>query len=193
MKTYQSTPRNKKNLLKRNLYIVLIAVAVIAVATGVTLGVILNKPNDRPVATTTVFTLPLEEFTVAQEVRLDGFVYNPTLNEWRTVTGMTFAAEAGQDVNAIANGTIVSIDDTLLDGRAIVVEHSGGFVSVYKSLDKSQDTSLKVGDEVTADTVLGKTSNMMTTNAHFGNQLYLELKKDDKFVDPVAYLPQIDK
>ncbi|MCL2598344.1 MAG: M23 family metallopeptidase [Firmicutes bacterium] len=203
MKTYQSTSSTtalKRRATRKALYIGVVIFAILAIVTTVTLGVVLNRDNtpaggdpDVPTNTKPVFVLPLDEFTVAQEVNFEEFVYNPSLNAWRTVTGMTFASDAGTDINAVCDGKIIGIVDTVLDGRAITVEHTAGYISIYKSLDMSEATTLQVGQTIKAGQKLGTTSNSMQANAHFGNQLYLQLKQDGKFIDPASVLPAIDK
>lgn len=180
------------------MHIVLFVLTIAVVATAITLGIVLPRKSsggnpDVPTVTQPAFVLPLEEFSIAQEVNLGKFIYNPSLNQWTTVTGMTFGANAGEEVKAIMDGKIIKVADSLLDGRAVVIEHTNGFVSVYKSLGKVEEETLEIGQEVTAGTTIGITSDSMAANKHFGNQLYLQLKKDDKFVDPVDYLPQINK
>ncbi len=198
MKTYSGSGK-AKNPKKTKLMYWLVAVAsVVVIAVTVTLAVVFSGKKDVPVVVPPVddppvidtgsdeikFGLPVENGTVIREAALTTLVYMPSLNMWKTHTGVDFAAAENAPVMAVADGKVTAVEETTLEGVVVTIEHKDGFVSVYKSLASA---SVKVGDEVTLGSSVGVAGNMMT-EASDNVHVHLELSVNGEIVDPLEYI-----
>jgi murein DD-endopeptidase MepM/ murein hydrolase activator NlpD len=207
MRTYQSGTK-EKNVRKNNkklIYSILLAVSLAAIATVITLSVVLGGPKPLPVleepdpsqpvdtvpdVTAPEFKAPLASFTVTAQASLTRLVYSSSMNYWKTHNGVDLAAEAGATVMSVSAGTVTSVQHTVLEGSVVAVTHGDGLVSYYKGLDS--DVSVSVGDAVSAGTRLGTLSGAgMALEHDEGPHLHLEMKLNGKFVDPAVYLPEL--
>lgn len=112
----------------------------------------------------------------------DGYVsqgFDPSRNHF----GMDFAGKRGTPVYAAAEGRVVFAGWTYQDGNMLVLQHSGGFVTVYKhaqALLRSDQMNVKRGEPVALLGSSGKTS--------LGPHLHFEVWKDGVPQDPNQYL-----
>lgn len=120
----------------------------------------------------------LEQFT---EVLL----YNNALSDWRTHSGVDFAAEEGCSVSAAAQGVIDAIYDNEM-GTCVEMSHAGGFVTKYMGLNGTEDIS--VGSEVNSGEVIGTVGECRGENVTEPH-LHFEMYKNGEAVNPTDYLP----
>jgi hypothetical protein len=112
----------------------------------------------------------------------DGFVtqgFDPSRNHF----GMDFAGKRGTPVYAAAEGHVVFSGWTYQDGNIIIIQHGGGFVTVYKhnqALLRSVQARVNRGEPIALLGTSGKTS--------LGPHLHFELWKDGVALDPNQYL-----
>ena len=130
------------------------------------------------------FGLPVENGTVIREAALDTLVYMPSLNMWKSHNGVDFAAAENAPVLAVADGKVVSVEETTLEGVVVSIEHKDGIVSVYKSLSSA---SVKAGDEVTLGTAIGVAGTMLT-EASDNVHVHLEMTVNGEIVNPLEYV-----
>ena len=129
--------------------------------------------------------LPVSGQTVAGYA-MDCLSYNVTTRDWRVHNGIDIAAEAGTPVCAAADGKVYTTyeDDTM--GTTVVIHHTGGYVTVYSSLD----SALKVspGDTVTVGQTIGTVGNTALLENAIGDHVHFSVLCNDKSVDPVEFL-----
>lgn len=112
----------------------------------------------------------------------DGFVsqgFDPSRNHF----GIDFAGKRGTPVYAAAEGCVVFAGWTYQDGNMIIIQHSGGFVTVYKhtqALLRTVQAGVKRGEPIALLGSSGKTS--------LGPHLHFEVWKDGVPQDPNHYL-----
>ena len=131
------------------------------------------------------FTFPVGG-EILKEYAKDNLIYSETLDEWTTHLGIDFKAEKTEVVKASADGIIKSIKNDPRYGLTIVIEHAGGFESVYASLLSSEFVT--VGEEVKQGDSIGTIGNTATFEIADETHLHFEIKKDGKNVDPSIYL-----
>jgi murein DD-endopeptidase MepM/ murein hydrolase activator NlpD len=140
-----------------------------------------SEGNKKPTKT----TLPVTGQTVAGYA-MDCLSYNPTTRDWRVHNGIDIAAEAGTPVFAAADGTVYTAyqDDTM--GATVVIHHTGGYVTVYSSLD----SALKVspGDTVTVGQTIGAVGNTALLESAIGDHVHFSVLCNDESVDPMEFL-----
>ena len=204
--------------LKKNIYYILMVVAVLAIISMIVVAAVMSnkaeKPVDGPVINTpsepeennkpSDVVKPEEKpkpiFIIDKPVMTDNLglnfsdeqlVFHPTQGAWKTHLGIDYMAKAGTDVMAVFDGKVASIDTDGYTGTTMVVEHMDGFKSVYKLMNK--DTKFKVGESVKKGDVIGTIGNTSTYEVKQGEHLHFELMKDGKLVDPNLYFKGGDK
>ncbi|MFA6002604.1 MAG: peptidoglycan DD-metalloendopeptidase family protein [Elusimicrobiota bacterium] len=105
---------------------------------------------------------------------------NSELNTWVIHQGVTFATGAGAAVAAVDSGQIIYAGPFRSYGKVVIVDHGGGFFSIYGELG---DIIKAKGSEVAAGEALGKAGG----SAEKGT-LYLELRRGTAALDPMAWL-----
>lgn len=95
--------------------------------------------------------------------------------------GLFIKAVEGAEVRAVATGRVVFADWLRGFGNLMIVDHGGGYMSLYGS---NQSLLKRVGDEVKAG------DNIATAGNSGGNEesgVYFELRKQSKPFDPLAW------
>ena len=107
---------------------------------------------------------------------------NPYVQNAEAHDGVDFVADRGTPVLAAADGKVRTAAFSAALGNYVVIDHDGGFSTVYACLAEAQAAA---GDEVNAGTQIGTVgSSGMATGPH----LHLELWLDDAPIDPVPYM-----
>ena len=96
------------------------------------------------------------------------------------------AVEEGSEVYAVMDGVIKEVTYNYLMGNIVKLDVGGGIVVVYASL--ASDIPVKVGDQVTKGSVIGKASATAKSESVDGPHLHLEVLLDNESVDPNIYL-----
>jgi murein DD-endopeptidase MepM/ murein hydrolase activator NlpD len=97
--------------------------------------------------------------------------------------GIDIGAAPGTAVHAARNGTVIYSDTLRGYGNVVIVEHEGGYATVYAH---NQENVVHAGDHVRqGDTVarLGNTGRTSGPNLHF------EVRKDNIARNPIYFLP----
>jgi septal ring factor EnvC (AmiA/AmiB activator) len=113
---------------------------------------------------------------------VDGKVLRPfgrerdqQLGTWTVRQGVVFASAAGASVGSIAPGSVIFAGPFRSYGKVVIVDHGGGFFSVYGEL--GQIVKAK-GDSVKASEKL----------ATAGEHVYLEIRRGAEALDPADWL-----
>ncbi len=122
---------------------------------------------------------------VVMDYAMDCLAYNPTTRDWRTHSGVDFAAQVGTPVKAAAAGTVYTVyqDDTM--GYTVVIRHIDGFVTTYASL--SEDTQVAAGDVVTMGQIIGYAGTSALLETALGDHVHFSVTCDGETVDPEAF------
>ena len=208
MRTYQSgTKDKKKKMSKKTLYAVLMSASIVVIALVITLSLTLGRrapvieapeptpPSidvDVPPAITPdepKFVSPMSDFSLGRLASLERLVYSSSMGYWRTHNGVDFMAAEGTSVMSVAAGTVTGVQHTVLEATVITVDHGDGLISRYKGLNT--DVAVEVGQSVEKGTVLGSVAANMPFERDDGAHLHLEMKYNDKYVDPLNYIPDL--
>lgn len=119
---------------------------------------------------------------------MDELVESKTFGDWRTHAGVDLAAELGDDVCVIADGTVSAIIEDPMMGQTVVVTHENGYASSYSNLHPQVLCS--VGERVTLGTVIGTVGNTAVAESLEPSHLHLELTLDQEQIDPMSVLKQ---
>jgi len=105
--------------------------------------------------------------------------YNPKTKHF----ALDIAVEMGTPVKSVADGTVIFAEWTAQTGHVIIVEHTGGFISIYKhntALHKVQGDLVKSGEAIAS---AGDTGEFST-----GPHLHFELWSDGYPVNPINFI-----
>ena len=111
-----------------------------------------------------------------------GYREHPTDGKVRFHYGLDIGAAEGSEAAAAADGTVAAIGDSTTYGLYVILEHEGGFKSLYAHL---QEISVTDGEAVTAGQTVGLVGS--TGNAT-GPCIHLELIVNGSYVNPAYYL-----
>ena len=100
-------------------------------------------------------------------------------NRKKSRLGVSFATKLGQKVYAIKDGRVVYSGDKMrTHGKIIIIKHADNF---YSSYTKNSEILVADGDFIKGGDVIAITGK---------DSFYLEMRKQNKPVDPMHYLPK---
>ena len=138
-----------------------------------------------PQAAPTVYLWPVRG-ELLTEYSDDVLAYDPTMADWRTHAGVDIAAAAGTQVLATAAGTVTSVEDDVMMGTTVILDHGGAITSVYANL--ATVPTVEAGDTVAAGAVLGSVGHTAIAESALPDHLHFSLEADGSPVDPTDYL-----
>lgn len=111
------------------------------------------------------------------------YVRGYSLTDWkRPHRGVDLAAPAGTPIHAMAGGTILQAGRMGSYGNLVVIDHGGGFSSVYAHNSKNL---VRAGEKVKS----GKTVALVgSTGRSTGPHLHFEIRYNGKAVNPEKYM-----
>ncbi|MGN0313752.1 MAG: peptidoglycan DD-metalloendopeptidase family protein [Fusicatenibacter sp.] len=133
-----------------------------------------------------VLELPAEGTTVLIPYSMENTVYFPTLDLYQCNPGVVLGAAEGTPVRTVANSEVVLIEEDARTGTTVTMNMGNGYQAVYGQL---KDVSLEIGQQLEAGTQFGTIAEPTKYYVKEGSNLYFQLKKDGKTLDPMLYLP----
>lgn len=129
--------------------------------------------------------LPLQG-ELTNEFSGDTLVYDKTMDDWRVHSGIDIRGDVGSQVQAVADGVVISASDYALNGFTVVLEHEGGLRTLYSNLQTNEvvkkDQRVKKGD------VIGGVGKDAMFEIALPPHLHFEVHKDGAPVDPFAFM-----
>ncbi len=113
-------------------------------------------------------------------------VKSETTGVWQTHNGIDIACTAGDEVRAMADGTVTEIDEDPLWGVCVTIDHGNGMFSRYCSLNSGLTVS--VGDTVTSGTVIGAVGDTADIESSLPTHLHFEVLQGTTYLNPVSYI-----
>ena len=95
--------------------------------------------------------------------------------------GLFIRAAEGADVKSVASGRVVFADWMRGFGNLIIVDHGGGYMSLYGN---NQSVLKREGEEVNAGDTIAAVGN---SGGNESNGLYYELRRQSKPFDPMSW------
>ena len=137
-------------------------------------------------APTISLQLPVTGKTLT-DYAMDKLVYNKTLDEWRTHSGVDIAVAINTEVKAAAAGKVVDAKKDPRLGYLIILEHADGFKTIYANL--KEGANVEIGDVVSCGDVLGWVGSTAPFEYAEEAHLHFEVLLNDKCANPWLYLP----
>lgn len=127
------------------------------------------------------FTEPIKG-EIIREFAPDSLVYSETLEEWVTHNGVDVKADKTSVVKAAASGTVYAIKNDPRYGLTVIVNHAGGYQTVYANLLTAE--FVVEGEEIEAGQTIGTVGNTATFEISDEYHLHFEMLKDGEYVNP---------
>lgn len=159
----------------------------------------LENENDVKPAETPV-TIPQEEMlhfapengitwpidgTTLLDYSMDATIYFPTLNQYQYNPAMVIAGDVNSKVYFVAKGKITNIETNEVTGCTVTQDLGDGYTAIYGQL---KELNFEVGDMVEAGQVVGYVSEPTKYYAVEGSNVYFQMLKDGKPIDPSEYI-----
>lgn len=113
-------------------------------------------------------------------------MYDKTMGDWRTHSGIDISADLGSKVLAICSGTVESIVEDGLYGTTVTIDHGNELKSVYSNL--ASTPTVAEGDTVSAGNTIGAVGDTAIAESGIETHLHLEIIDSGVKVDPLDYL-----
>lgn len=137
-----------------------------------------------------LFETPVKDVKIVREYAEDHLVEDKTTGDWKVHQAVDFAGGEGTEVFAVFDGTVEKVEESMMDGLCVTIDHGTGLKTTYKCL--SSDAEVKTGDTVKKGQKIGTISTNLTEKAD-GAHLHFELRKDGELVDPMGYFADLSK
>ena len=151
------------------------------------------EPDPEPVITPTVtpeetvvsFIMPVEN-PLSVELYSETMAYNSTLKRYSSHLATDFFASEGSPVLAVYNGVVEAVENSLLKGVSVVINHGNGLKTVYNSLEDADEVS--VNDVIKQGDVIGHVSTTNRQESAEGAHLHFEVIENGNSINPSKYL-----
>jgi murein hydrolase activator len=107
---------------------------------------------------------------------------HPDFNTYTFSKGLSISAGSGSEIRSIYEGTVIFADYFKGYGNMIIVDHGGGYFSLYAHAAK---LLRKVGSEVAKNDVVATVGDTDSTR---GTLLYFEIRYQGKPLDPAGWV-----
>ena len=138
--------------------------------------------NDIDSLSNVFFTYPIGKPTRGKVSSYFGYRRDPFHNRKALHTGIDFSTGRGTQVITTADGVIKSAGWRKGYGKCIVIQHKGGYKTLYGHLSK---INVKKGQKVKSGELIGKVGS---TGRSTGPHLHYEVYKNGKRINPKNYL-----
>ena len=128
---------------------------------------------------------PLDGTTVTV-FSMTELMYDETMADWRTHSGVDIQAGEGDAVKTAAGGVVLSVTDNELMGTTVVIEHGGGYTTQYSSLQA--EPPVAAGEQVAAGDIIGYVGNTAAAESTMGPHLHFSVSQNGELVDPTEYV-----
>lgn len=116
---------------------------------------------------------------------MDKSIYFSTLNQYKYHPAIVISAEVGSEVRCAARGKVSQIKVDEETGTTLTLELGSGYETIYGQL---KEVAVEEGDMVEAGALLGYVSEPTKYYTLEGSNLYFQLLKDGKPVNPLDYI-----
>ncbi len=122
--------------------------------------------------------------TILLDYSMDTTVYHKTLDQYKCNPGMLIGTEVNTPINAVGDGTVISIVHDPVLGHVLTVDMGNGYKATYGQM---KDMTVLEGDKVELGQVIGYVAQPTKYFGEDGTHLNFAMLKDGKPVDPKQF------
>ena len=131
----------------------------------------------------------LEEESIGGNIILpysvNSTIYFESLDQYRINKGILIEAKKGDEVKAVRKAKVREIKKSAEYGQTVLMDLGNEYTILYGQL---KDIRVKEGTMVNAGEVIAKVAEPTSYYTLEGTNLYFQMEKDKKSVDPLKYL-----
>ena len=116
---------------------------------------------------------------------MDKTVYFSTLEQYKYNPALVIGGEVGETIAASAAGIVTNIEQNAQTGTTVTLDMGNGYSAVYGQL---KEVPLQIGDYVGSGETVGYLSEPTKYYSVEGPNLYFEIMKDGKPVNPLDFM-----
>ena len=131
-----------------------------------------------------VLTWPVEG-NVLLNYSMDHTIYFPTLDQYKYSSAIVISGEVGNEVRSAEDGKVIDITTDAQTGKTVKIDIGDGFTAVYGQLG---ELNVNKGDYVEEGNIIGYLGEPTKYYTVEGPNLYFQLLKNGKPVNPLEYL-----
>ena len=146
---------------------------------------VIGKEEEGVLGTSIEFVMPVNG-TVIKPFSNGELVYSKTLMDYRVHNGVDIRAGKGEQVVAIANGTVIANYNDFYYGITIEIDHGNGIVSKYMGL--STQEMVPVGKQVAAGDIISGIGETALIEAGDEYHLHFEVWQNGEVKDPKEWI-----
>jgi len=121
---------------------------------------------------------------------VETLLYDSTMADWRTHSGIDIACDNGTQVMAAATGRVVSVIDDELYGTTVEIDHANGVHTIYSNL--AAQPAVCEGDTVTMGQIIGAVGGTALGETNMVPHLHFAMELDGAPTNPIEYLPEAE-
>jgi len=115
----------------------------------------------------------------------DELLFQPTLGDWRVHRGTDFAAEPGETILALTDGTVKEVFEDGLYGTCVTIAHDAELTTMYCGF---AETRVIPGQAVKAGEALGTCAETIAAEAALDTHLHVEAARAGTPIDILSLL-----
>lgn len=121
---------------------------------------------------------------VIMNYSMDATVYHATLDQYKYNPAIIIAGAVNNKVYSVAKGQVTDISQNEVTGMTVTVDLGDGYQAIYGQL---KELNFAEGDYLESGHVIGYVSEPTKYYSVEGSNLYFELRKDGKPIDPILF------
>ena len=141
--------------------------------------------NNSDSSTDTEYIVPITG-DIIMDFSMDMPIYQKTLDQYMTHSGLDIAAPVGTAVNACAGGTVTRIEEDDKLGIIVEINHGNDTLSVYGNL--ATKGLIELGEIVSKGDPIGQVGQTSLFEFEEEEHLHFEMRKGGEPTDPRDYI-----
>jgi len=134
------------------------------------------------------FISPVQNGVILRGHSITVPVFSPTMEDYRTHTGIDILCDPASPVLAAADGKIGNVWKDPMMGQTVSIVHTGGAVTVYQGLAEELPDGITPGASVSAGQVIACSGNTALIECEDEEHLHFMLSVGGVAVDPAEYI-----
>ncbi len=123
---------------------------------------------------------------IIREYSKESLIYSKTMGMWLIHNGIDIEATLGEEVKAIADGQVISIESDSFYGNVVKIKHKNGYVSIYAGLASVELPELN--KKIEQGEIIGKVGDTVYGESEEGIHIHFEITKDGTNINPEEFL-----
>lgn len=139
--------------------------------------------------------LPPVEGIVTHKHDLTTAVYSITMNDYRVHCGIDICANAGDNVIACCDGTVIDVVNDPFMGMSVTIDFGGGLIGCYRNLSLQLADNIEKDANVKSGQVIGSVGETAALEIAQYPHLHFELTYNGSKIDPLSVIniPEADQ